>query len=548
MNERGTGRYKTWTPLLFSAILITGILIGFFLRDKLRYKRDFQTIVDRNDRLEEIIDLINEKYVDSVNTNNIYTDAIGGILKHLDPHTVYIPATDVQEVNEDLEGGFFGIGVEFTIVRDTIQVTSVIDNGPSQIAGVQVGDRMIKVGDSLVAGNHVTTERIVSLLRGKQHTHVSITLEDAYTAEQRHVSIIRDIVPIFSVEAAFMADSLTGFIKINRFSATTFDEFVKALKLLKTQGMQQLIIDLRENPGGYLDAATSIADEFLDDNKLVVYTKGLHAVKTEYKAGKNGLFEHGRIAVLVDESSASASEIFSGAIQDWDRGIILGRRTFGKGLVQEQYDLSDGAALRLTIAKYYTPSGRCIQRSFANGKEAYEQDYTNRFETGELTGKDTTVLKDTMKYYTSTRRVVYGGGGIKPDVYVPYDTMRLNAGFLNLMFNDEVKGVLWDYFIRNRKKLQTYKTVDSYIKGFAGTDEMISRYIAMLKGAVHNEAVALLNKPANLQYFRNEMKAQLARFIFHDNGYYAVSVQDDNVTQKALQVLYSNNYLKLIGR
>jgi len=548
MNANGTGRFKVWTPLLFSLILISGILIGFFLRDKLRYKRDIQTVIDRNDRLEEIIDLVNEKYVDTINTNNLYTDAVAGILRHLDPHTVYIPAADVQEVNEDLEGGFFGIGVEFTVVRDTIQVTSVIENGPSQHAGLQIGDQMIKVGDSIVAGNHITTERIVSLLRGKQHTHVAVTVRDPYTLKPRQVSIVRDVVPIFSVDAAVMIDSVTGFIKIDRFSATTYTEFIKALRSLKTQGMKQLIVDLRDNPGGYLEAATAIADEFLDDNKLVVYTQGLHSAKTNYRSNREGLFENGKLAVLVDESSASAAEIFSGAMQDWDRGIIVGRRTYGKGLVQEQYELSDGSALRLTIAKYYTPSGRCIQRSFANGKEAYAEDFSKRLGSGELTGTDTAAMQDTVKYYTSTHRVVYGGGGIKPDVYVPYDTAHMSAALINLMFNDEMKGIQWDYFIRNRARLQAYKTIKDYDRDFKGADEMVMRYLAALKGAPHDEAVKLLARPTNLQSFKAQMKAQLARFVFHDNGYYAISVKTDNVAQKALQVLYSDKYLKLIGR
>ncbi len=548
MNANGTGRFKVWTPILFSLILISGILIGFSLRDKLRYKRDIQTVIDRNDRLEEIIDLVNEKYVDTINTNNLYTDAVAGILKHLDPHTVYIPAADVQEINEDLEGGFFGIGVEFTVVRDTIQITSVIENGPSQHAGLQIGDQLIKVGDSTVAGTHITTEHIVFLLRGKQHTQVAVTVRDPYTAKPRQVSVVRDVVPIFSVDATLMVDSITGFIKINRFSANTYSEFIKSLKALKAQGMKQLIMDLRDNPGGYLEAATAIADEFLGDNELVVYTKGLHSVKTSYHSSRTGLFESGKLAVLVDESSASAAEIFAGAIQDQDRGIIVGRRTFGKGLVQEQYELSDGSALRLTIAKYYTPSGRCIQRSFANGKEAYAEDFSKRFLSGELVGKDTAILKDTMKYYTSTHRVVYGGGGIKPDVYVPYDTAHLNAALINLMFNDEVKGIQWDYFIRDRKKLQSYKTIQDYDKDFKGADEMVIKYVAALKGPLRDETIKLLARPANLQFFRSQMKAQLARFVFHDNGYYAISLKTDNVAQKALHELYDRNYLKLIGR
>ncbi|MBS1688636.1 MAG: PDZ domain-containing protein, partial [Bacteroidetes bacterium] len=352
MDEQRKNSLKVWMPLLFSVVLIVGMTLGFNLRDTLRNKRDIQTIIERNDRLEEIIDLINEKYVDSVNTNVLYKDAVTGILSHLDPHTVYIPADELEGANEDLEGGFFGIGVEFAIVRDTIEVTSVIQGGPAERAGVEVGDQLIKVGDSVVAGRKITSDHIISMLKGKQNSRVYVTMQDAYSSRQRQVAITRDVVPIYSVETSLMLDSITGFIKINRFSANTYDEFATALKKLKGAGMKHLIVDLRENPGGYLDAATMIADEFLDDEKLIVYTQGIHSPRSDYKANVAGMFEKGRLALLVDESSASASEILSGAIQDWDRGVIIDRRTFCKGLVHKQYHMNDGAALRLTPAKY----------------------------------------------------------------------------------------------------------------------------------------------------------------------------------------------------
>jgi carboxyl-terminal processing protease len=546
MNEQRKGSLQVWTPLLFSLVMIVGMIFGFDMRDTLRNKRDIQSVMLRNDRLEEIIDLVHEKYADTINANQLYKDAIGGILKHLDPHTVYIPADEVQGVNEDLEGGFFGIGVEFLIVRDTIQVISVIENGPAEKAGMVIGDQLLKVGDSIVAGKKITSEGIIQMLRGKQYSSVILTLKEPGRSKEKQVAIIRNTVPIYSIDADLKIDSNTGFIKINRFSATTYDEFYKALKKLKEQGITQLIVDLRDNPGGYLEAATSVADEFLDDNKLLVYTQGLHTPKTEYKAGKKGLFETGKLAILVDESSASASEILSGAIQDWDRGIIVGRRTYGKGLVQEQFDMEDGAALRLTVAKYYTPAGRCIQRPFDKGKEAYAQDFEKRFEDGELTGTDTATSRDTTRYYTSKHRLVRGGGGISPDVHVPYDTSRFSAALLNIVFSDDLRSVIWDYFIHNKAGF-SYKNIEDYNAQFNDEDNVIKNYLDSLKPADKAGVMKILKKPGNATYFKMQVKAQMARFLFRENGYYAISVKDDNVVKKALEIMNSNEYLKLIN-
>ena len=541
-------RQKVWTPLLFSIVLVVGMVFGFNLRDTLRNKRDIGTAIERNDRLEEIIDLINEKYVDTVNSNLLYKDAISGILNPLDPHTVYIPAEELQGVNDDLEGGFSGIGVEFSIIRDTIRVTSVIENGPAGRAGVEIGDQLIKVGDSLVAGTAINSSRIVHLLKGKQHSNVYVTLKQVANGLPKQVSITRDVIPIYSVDAGLMLDSVTGFIKVNRFSATTYEEFTNALKKLVSVGAKQLILDLRDNPGGYLDAATNICDDFLDDKKLIVYTKGIHTLKSEFRAnGNKGLFEQGKLVVLVDESSASASEIVAGAIQDWDRGVIIGRRTFGKGLVQEQYNLPDGAALRLTTAKYYTPSGRCIQRSFAKGRDAYMQDYEKRFENGELTGRDTMKQMDTTRYFTFKNRVVYGGGGIKPDVFVPYDTAKLSAPLLNLVYSQELKTATWDYFIRNKSKIH-YKNIVDFNETFESEDQIIGTYLGLLKPADLVTARKVLANGESYRYFRLQVKAQIARFLFRDNGYFAIILRDDEVVQKALGVFSSGQYSKILGQ
>ena len=548
MDEQGRDRQKVWMPLLFSIVLATGMVFGFNMRDTLRNKRDITTVIERNDRLEEIIDLINSKYVDSVNSNLLYKDAVNGILNPLDPHTIYIPAEELQGVNDDLEGGFSGIGVEFSIIRDTIRVTSVIENGPAGRAGVEIGDQLIKVGDSVVAGTAINSERIVHLLKGKQHSSVFVTLKRISNGLPKEVSITRDIVPIYSVDASLMLDSVTGFIKVNRFSATTYEEFSTNLKKLLAVGAKQLILDLRDNPGGYLDAATSICDDFLDDKKLIVYTKGIHTLKAEFRAnGDKGLFEKGKLVVLVDESSASASEIVAGAVQDWDRGVIMGRRTFGKGLVQEQYSLPDGAALRLTTAKYYTPSGRCIQRSFAKGRDAYLLDYEKRFETGELTGKDTLALTDTTRFFTYKNRVVYGGGGIKPDVFVPYDTAKLSQPVLNMIYSQELKTATWDYFIRNKAKMK-YKNIVDFNESFAAEDQIVNTYLGMLKPADRVAANKVMANRVSADYFRLQVKAQIARFLFRDNGYYGIILRDDEVVQKALGVLGSAQYSKILGQ
>jgi carboxyl-terminal processing protease len=547
MDAQKNNSLKVWTPILFALVLIAGMVIGFKLRDTLRHKRNIETIIYRNDRLEQLIDLINEKYVDTININSIYQDAVTGILSHLDPHTVYISADQVESVNEDLEGGFYGIGVEFIIVRDTIQVTSVLPGGPAEKAQVQVGDQFIKVGDTLVAGKKINSEGIISLLKGKQYTNVALTLKQPFMPRMRKVVIKRDIVPIFSVDAGIMLDANTGYIKINRFSATTYEEFKAALSKLKRQGMGDLMIDLRGNPGGYLDAATMIADELISGRKLLVYTQGKRSYRTEYKAGENGGFEEGRVAILTDENSASASEILAGAIQDWDRGVIVGRRTYGKGLVQEQYDLEDGAALRLTIAKYYTPSGRCIQRSYVKGKTAYSEDYQRRFQSGEFTGYDTLAVGDTIPYFTANKRVVYGGGGIKPDVYIPYDTTRISVPVISMLTSDALRNVMWDYYLRHKDSLK-YRTPDEFNLLFRHEDSILAQYMGGLSTAERKDVQDVLRSSANNRLFRNQLKAQFARYLFQSNGYYAILAKDDNVIQRALEILGSDSYLQIIGR
>lgn len=534
-----------WTPLLFSVILIGGMILGFNLRDTLRNKRNITTIIERNDRLEQIIDLIREKYVDTVNTNNLYDDAVAGILSHLDPHTVYIPPNEVSSVNEDLDGSFSGIGVEFSIEEDTIQVTNVIEGGPSEKVGIEPGDQIIRVGDSIIAGVKITTDRIIHMLRGKEHSKVVVTMRSPQDGKLRNIIIERGTVPLYSIEANLMLKANTGYIKINRFSATTAEEFKRALLDLITKGATQMIIDLRQNPGGYLDVATSLADELLGGNKLIVYTQGRNAPRKNYRAEQQGAFETGRLAILVDEGSASASEVLTGAIQDWDRGIVVGRRTFGKGLVQEQFELEDGAAIRLTIARYYTPSGRSIQRTYASGKADYQSEIENRIYQELHEGRDQTQASDTVKYYTAKKRTVYAGGGILPDVYVPFDTARLNSVLTNILYSDAMKSAIWDYFVRNKMALRQYPSWLHYNALF----DVAPIIQTFLNGEPERNRLAFtraMGATDQRDYFMTMVKAQLARLVFRNNGYYGVASSKDQTIQAALLHLEPARYSALI--
>lgn len=541
-------RLKAWIPFIAAVILVVGMVIGFQLRDTLRNKRSITYAVERNDRLEQLIDLIQTHYVDSINAASLYGDAVKGILSNLDPHTTYIPADELAQVNEELEGSFYGIGVEFAVLRDTILFTSIIEGGPAEKAGVRLGDRLIRVNDTLVAGNGTSSDRVVTMLRGKQQSGVQVWLKSIGQTGLRRLTIYRDEVPLRSIDAALMLETHTGYIKIDRFAANTYGEFAAALKKVQRSGATSLIIDLRDNPGGYLEAAVAIADELLDDKKLIVYTRGQHEQQQQYTAVNEGMFEEGRLAILVNENSASAAEILAGAVQDWDRGIIVGRRSFGKGLVQEQFELDDGAALRLTVARYYTPSGRCIQRSFAKGREAYEEAFEARFRSGELTGNDSLVVEDTTNYYTLVHhRVMHGSGGIKPDLYVPYDSGRLTHGLLYILLSDGLQNALWDYYGTHYRMLKGYRSIVDFQRDFRGEDSVLASYLRGLAPAERSLAKSVLQKAHNEDFLRMQMRAQLARTVFKSTGYYAVSARGDEAIQRALEVLNSPEYLRLVG-
>jgi carboxyl-terminal processing protease len=521
-------KLQAWLPILFAIVLIIGMITGYKVRERLPLSQSFFA-TSKNSSLDEAVDLIRLHYVDPIATDSLTDDAIQAMLGHLDPHSIFIPARYLAEINEDLQGNFEGIGVEFQIIGDTVNVASVLKGGPSEKAGVLTGDQFLKVGDSVVAGNGITADRIKKLLRGEGGSAVSITFLRGISSKV--LSVQRGTIPLYSVDAAYMINDSTGFIHLNKFSGTSYEECMAAFEKLKKLGMKKLIFDLRGNGGGILGEAVDIADEFLSGDKLIVYTRGDKVPRVEYHCKRPGQFEEGKLMMLVDEGSASASEVLSGAMQDWDRATIIGRRTFGKGLVQEQYNLTGGAALRLTVARYYTPVGRSIQKSYAKGRTAYNDEVLERFHNRE-------VITDTAKglhgtsYKTNGGRTVYGGGGITPDIFVPYDTTGFSTDVSPLFASQQFSKFTYLYFIRNKQLFDGYKNATDFSKRFqpdAATWKSLMDYVAANK-------IVLPSLPEkDKTEIGKRIKSYLARQIWGMEGYYEVSNAWDLTVQKALE-------------
>ena len=526
-------KLQVWLPLLFAIVMMVGMLIGFRLRGNIRPTGFF--LPRKETPVEEVMDLINMKYVDSVSTDTLGNDAIQGMLTHLDPHSVYIPAVDLGEVNEDLQGNFEGIGVEFQIFDDTVNIMNVLPGGPSDKAGLQVGDKFLRVDDSVVAGNGITNEKIRKLLRGPGASQVTVTLIRASApAKPIRVTILRGTIPLPSVDVAYMIDKGTGYIRISKFSETTHREFAVALMGLQKQGLQRLILDLRGNGGGILGESIEIADEFLDNDKLIVYTQGVRSPKVEYRCKRDGLFEKGKLALLTDEGTASASEVLTGAMQDWDRATIIGRRTFGKGLVQEQYQLSDGSALRLTIARYYTPTGRSIQKPYDKGHDDYNEEVLKRFHDGEVLHGDTAHAGPAYKTLGPEHRTVYGGGGITPDIFIGFDTSTLSRTTASLYVDGTLNRFIYHYYIQHLPAFQAFKTPAAFLAGFhddAVVWKALTAYAA--KDTINLNQVP----PKEKDVLQRRIKALMARQIWRTEGYYEVSNTFDPVVTKALEVV-----------
>ncbi|HVU56354.1 MAG TPA: S41 family peptidase [Puia sp.] len=525
-------KLQVWLPLLFAIVMILGMVIGFRLRGNVVTSGFFKT--RKQSPVQEVIDLVNMKYVDSVSMDTLGEAAIEGLLAHLDPHSVYIPAVEVPEVTEDLQGNFQGIGIVFEIFDDTVNVINVLAGGPSDKAGLQVGDKFLKISDSAVTGKNAVMDRITKLMRGPGSSKVNIKV--LRQGQVRDLTVTRGTIPLPSVDAAYMIEKQTGYIRINKFSETTHAEFADAIQQLQKQGLQQLVLDLRSNGGGFLDQAIEIADDFLDGDKLIVYTVGVRSPKVEYRSRRDGLFETGKLVVLTDERTASASEVLTGALQDWDRATIIGRRTFGKGLVQEPYQLSDGATLRLTVARYYTPTGRSIQKPYDKGHDEYNEELFNRFHNGEVLHGDTSATHGpAYKTLGKEKRTVYGGGGITPDIFVGFDTSTLARNITALYVDGTLSRFIYSYYIQHLPVFQSFKTPSDFVSGFHGDDQLwnsLMTYAAKDTIDLHNVPVR------DKEILQHRIKALMARQIWRTEGYYQVSNAYDPVVNKALETLH----------
>lgn len=498
-----------------------------------------QTPSQANRKLSLASFIINQLYVDSVDDNKLTEDAIRGMLDKLDPHSGYMTPEEVKELNEPLEGNFDGIGVQFKMNNDTLYVIQTVVGGPSEKVGVQAGDRIVAVNDTAIAGVKMPDREIMKRLRGEKGSEVEISVLRNGVKNPILFKIIRDKIPIYSIDATYMADKNTGYINISRFGATTAQEFAEALAKLKKEGMKNLIIDLQSNGGGYMEAAVDVADQLLPANQMIVYMEGRSTPRRESFATGNGLFEDGRIVVLLNEESASASEILSGAIQDWDRGLTVGRRTFGKGLVQSPIPLPDGSMLRLTIARYYTPAGRSIQRPYNKGLDNYRRDLIDRFNKGELMSADSIHFPDSLKYQTLVnKRTVYGGGGIMPDIFVPLDTALFTDYHRDLLASGSLIKYSLGYIDSHRKELnKKYKNIDAFAQKFEVTPQMFTGLtdLATKEGVKMNEAQYEKSKALIGQ----QLKALIARDIFDMSAYYQIINPESDLYNKALEIINS---------
>ncbi|MDR2969590.1 MAG: S41 family peptidase [Tannerellaceae bacterium] len=484
-------------------------------------------------KLQMALYAVSNLYVDSTDQRKLVEDAIAGMLEKLDPHSNYLNPEETKEMTEPLQGNFDGIGIQFNMLTDTLYVIQVIPGGPSERVGLRAGDRIIQVNDTVIAGVQMKTNDIMKRLRGRKGTEVTVKVLRDKGAEILDFKIIRDKIPVFSLDAAYMADKTTGYIKLNRFAISSMDEYREAFEKLRKQGMKNLVLDLQGNGGGFLNIAIDLADEFLAKGKLIVYTEGVSQPRETATATGKGNFEQGRLVVLVDEGSASASEIVSGAIQDWDRGIILGRRTFGKGLVQKPIPLPDGSMIRLTVSRYYTPNGRSIQKPYEKGDaDSYQHDLIDRYNKGELMSADSIHFPDSMKYNTLTAgRVVYGGGGIMPDIFIPIDTTLSSPYHRRLIATGIVNRAAMNYLDEHRAEMvRQYKNFDKYKAGFTVPESLLQQVVEMANEEKIEYSEEQFNHAKPLLTL--QLKALIARDMYEMNQYFQI-INDINDSLKA---------------
>lgn len=523
-----TKKINIWLPLLFSLTMIIGMFFGYKMRDTMPGKKFFS--MQKANSVQEIADLLNSRYVDKVDMQNLTDTAIEAILSKLDPHTVHIPAKELEAINDDIKGSFVGIGIMYNMHADSLNVIQVVANGPAEKAGVLVGDIILKAGDSTLSGNKSSTDKIRNVLHGTNKSTIALNI----IRDKKLISttVTRGSIAVPSVDAHYMIDAKTGYIKVNRFTTQTYKEFMLSLIDLKKQKMQSLVLDLRDNGGGILEEAIEIADELLAGDKLITYTEGLHSPKKEYRCRRDGQFETGNVVVLADEGSASASEVLMGALQDWDRAKIVGRRSFGKGLVQEQYDLSDRSALRLTVARYYTPLGRSIQRSYKNGSKSYYEDVSKRFVHG---GIADSLNNDTTKLFTTKAgKKLFGGGGISPDYFIALDS---NINFnLNrkLILKNTIGDLGYQYYLQNKVALNQYKNAKDFVNQFTVTNKEWDFFTTLAKqDSIDIGGITTKEK----QFLNTNIKNAIARQLFRAEGLAIAENKEDKAVLKALEIL-----------
>lgn len=516
-------------------IPLTGLMISFALLFGTAIAHAQEPVQLNQLKFGRMLRLLNNFYVDTVNIEKITEDAIINVLSELDPHSVYISREDVARMNEPLVGNFEGVGISFNIFKDTLLITAISAGGPSEKAGLLAGDRILEINSSNIAGTGIKNTDVQDMLRGKRGTTVDLKVIRKPGSELLDFTIVRDRIPIYSIEASYMLNEHTGYIKLNNFSATSMDEFHKAMNGLKAQNIKNLVLDLRGNTGGYLNTAIELTDQFLQSDRMIVYTDGQNEPRREYKSTATGTFTDGSLVLLVDELSASASEIVSGAIQDWDRGLIIGRRTYGKGLVQRPLPLTDGSVIRLTTAHYYTPSGRCIQKPYDGDVTEYRQEYRNR--TDEMLSADKIPVADSLVYNTLVSgRTVFGGGGIIPDIFIPVDTSSHYRYINQFRRNNIIYAYVLGYIDSNRSELkETYGDFRKFDTEFTVTDNMMNELL------LAGEKAGIAKNEESLAFtadeFKKEIKSLIARDLFTLSEYYKVYYRDDEAILKALDVI-----------
>ena len=526
-------KLSIYFPIFLAGALALGIFVGFSLSGNMPNN----AVIPANNSTNKFVQLVKyaeQQYVDTIDTEPLIEDAIQHFLQELDPHSYYLSKDQLADATEPLNGNFEGVGIEFRIQNDTLMVVNPIAGGPSEKVGILAGDRIIIIDGDTISGPELKNSKVMKLLKGPGGTDVNVTVVRKNTNKTFDFTITRGTIPINSLEFAYRVDSKTGYIKISRFAENTYQEMLDGLSKIKAQQLDNIILDLRNNGGGYLRTAISMVDEFLEANKMIVFTEGKAQKRKDYKSTRMGGLDDINLVILINENSASASEIVSGAIQDNDRGTIIGRRSFGKGLVQEPIQFSDGTMVRLTVARYYTPTGRCIQKPYGKGID-YEHDYAERYDSGELFSKDSINQGDTLKYYTPKGKVVYGGGGIMPDIFVPIDTSYTSDYFYDVAYQGLITQFTFDYADRNRKNLKnTYPSVDDYVAKFKVDNRVLAEFNKFTdKKEVDRSDVNSYNK--SIEEIKKRIKSGIARDIWHNEGYYKCVLQDDPVLKKALE-------------